>query len=103
MALNPSTDPIRIHLQDIAAARTLTGLDAGPAVRQLLREAIAARRARKVPVTMEECAEAAHAAIERLQEAARRPVAARKGRKPPQDMPPAPDVATMPEEAPDGA
>lgn len=100
MALNPSTDPIRIHLQDIAAARTLTGLDAGPAVRQLLREAIAAR---KVPTTVQECAEAAHAAIERLQEAARRPVAARKGRKPPQDMPPAPDVATMPEEAPDGA
>jgi len=71
MALNPSTDSVRIHTQDIAAARAITGLDAGPAVRQLLREAIAARRARKSPVTVEECAEAAHAAIERLREVAK--------------------------------
>lgn len=66
--MSASTASIRIHTQAIADARHLTGLDAGPAVRKLLDEGIAAR---KQPVTLKDHAEAAIGHIRRLVEEAK--------------------------------
>lgn len=99
MPLNPSTESIRHRKATIAEAVALTGLDKGDAVRRLLDEGIAARR---VPVTVEEHAEAAHAAIERLREAVERLAATRGSPNPPPDMPTGGNGATVPEEANNG-
>ena len=92
----PSTRSVRVHTAELLEAMALTGLEEGPAARLLLSEGIAAR---KQPVTLEDRARAAHAAIERLREAVERLAATRGSPTPPPDMPPAPNGATMAVEA----